>query len=238
MAVTLVSLKLHKIQLQGFPGGWHCMAALTALQQLDLKQAADIHKNPWYGQPPASERLAAAAELGEVLPRLTSLTQLRLEWQVDKNIRQALGLLTRLRELQLKQFHDNDNDSDSGLAPEAPDCLCLPHSLTHLDVQLVQQFSNSSTPDFPALTALQHLQLQDATWLNTSMLSDMTRLTHLDVSMRGDNFSGACMGALLDLLPGMQRLQHLQLELSNEGSNDNHQANPLCRASPGRSATR
>jgi hypothetical protein len=40
VASSLTSLTLHGIQL-GFPGGWHCLTALTALQRLDLQQAPD-----------------------------------------------------------------------------------------------------------------------------------------------------------------------------------------------------
>jgi hypothetical protein len=79
---TLTSLKLHDIELDWrFHAGWCCLAALTALQQLHLRQA---------------EYACTEGNLAEVLPQLTRLTKLHLEWTLDGKLRAALGLLPLL----------------------------------------------------------------------------------------------------------------------------------------------
>jgi hypothetical protein len=203
------------------------LSALTALQHLDLKQAPDPPQQSSYSysfkytQGPVAE-LAGAAELSEALPQLTQLTRLCLEWQISMEMKVALGALTQLKELKLQQLQMpvSEGCTKATAAPGAipGSRLNLPHSITRLEVQLSQHYGHSDycTPDLASLTALQHLQLKDATWLDTTLMYSMTQLTHLELCMGAGCMNGDCMEALLDVLADNTQLRHLQLEIGNQ----------------------
>lgn len=69
-------------------------------------------------------------------------------------------------------------------------------------MRILQQDDNSRTPDLESLTRLQHLQLQDATWLDTSMMFGMSRLTHLQLCTTRGGLNASCMPPLLHALSG------------------------------------
>jgi hypothetical protein len=205
----LTTLKLHYITLQGGEAGWRSLSALTTLQHLDLKQTPDLLQQ------------RSAVELGEVLPQLTRLTYLSLEWQVTEQIKPAPAALTQLKDLRLQRpRHLSVAQHHQHTAASPTSRLNLPHGLTRLEVHLAQQFctTDSSTPDLAYLTNLQHLELHDATWLNTSLMSDMAQLTHLQLCMGRNAFNAACMTDLLYVLGNNAQLRHLQLEFGTEES--------------------
>uniref|UniRef100_A0A383VEX2 Uncharacterized protein n=1 Tax=Tetradesmus obliquus TaxID=3088 RepID=A0A383VEX2_TETOB len=213
VAPTLTSLKLHRVHLNGFPGGWQCLGALTGLQQLDLQQAP--HIPPVYysysmGQHILTTRhrdFAGPGELGGVLLQLECLTQLRLAWQMDITVRAAFGLMTQLRELKLQRRPPGEAAS----ADAVTSAISLPPNLTRLEIDLWQALDRNHAPDLAALTALQHLQLVNIKTLDPGLLSSLQQLTHLHVAMRRKQLRKAGMTALLDVLPCLQKLQHLDL---------------------------
>jgi hypothetical protein len=198
---SLTSLKLHRITFQPslvVHNSYSCITALTALQLLDLKQAA-------YEDPANTLALTGA------LPQLTTLTQLHLEWHISNALNAAVGQLTKLQELRLCQRERRYNQfpDDQG-APQ----LNLPSSLTHLEVELPHSFCALYTPSLSSVTALQHLQLKHIIKLDPTMMKHMTRLTHLELHVRG--MSSQSLSQLLDVVPAMQQLQHLQLDVGGE----------------------
>jgi hypothetical protein len=185
---TLTSLKLRDIEVQGFPAGWHCLEALTAMQHLYLRQ---------------TQYIRTTDDLADTLPHLTSLTQLRLEWKLEDKLRAVLGQLSFLQDLTLWGL-DIPQDSSTPLS--------LPCSLTRLELVLSQQLNSSSIPGLAALTALQHLQLKNITQLDASLLSGMTQLTQLELEMDSSKFKASCMEKMMRALRQMQQLQHLVLD--------------------------
>jgi hypothetical protein len=136
----------------------------------------------------------------------------------------ALGALMQLKDLRLQQLQLPDHlreQSDIAATvagPRSP--LSLPHSLTRLEVHLAQQFCSTCAPVLACLTALQHLQLQDAAWLPVeAMPHSMTQLTHLQLCMAPDAFSNGYKSTLLRrVLPSNKQLRHLQLEFVDAAS--------------------
>jgi hypothetical protein len=193
VSCSLTSLKLHGIKLQpSSQNSYDCITALTALQVLDLEQ-------------PANEETASTVALTGALPQLTTLTKLHLQWKMSKALKAAVGQLAKLQELRLYQQYNEAGDPRS-----EGDQLNLPNSLTHLEVQLPHSFSRTHTPSLSGCTALQHLQLQDITELDPTMMKHMTRLTHLELDVQ--RMSHSNVSHLLDAMPAMQQLKHLQLE--------------------------
>jgi hypothetical protein len=240
VASTLTSLKLHSVELEGFCGGWGCLTALTALQHLDLQHAplADPSRSDIYSYHhimDGNRQLSEGEQLGGVLGKLTSITHLRLQWQMEDKMKEALGWLYQLQELQLYPLQ---GDRPYTRAPSAGDDeldtpLRLPLALTRLEVHLCMDINSSSTPDLASLTALQHLQLTNTSTLDASLLSGLAQLTHLHISVRHcDKFSSEHMVALLGVLPLMQQLQHLSLEFFDSRFNTSRPAVPveLCSA--------
>jgi hypothetical protein len=128
VASTLTSLKLRSVMLDGFHGGLGSLTALTALQHLDLQLEPDQqdHYN-CHQEFHGLLRLSTAAELGDVLGQLTSITHLRLQWQMDDGVKEALGGLSNLRELHLHPL-DSDDYRWQHTSPVTP--LRLPLALT------------------------------------------------------------------------------------------------------------
>jgi hypothetical protein len=191
VASTLTSLHLDTSRLPPAAGGWRCLAALTSLQQLHLTQ-------PDYP-------LSCDDQLAAVLPQMTSVTQLCLEWNPEE-VQAALGLLPQLKHLTLQEVRNN--------AWRRRDIrgLSLPSSLTRLEVQLPLEFNSSSTPDLKSLTALQHLQLKNITEPDASLLSGMSQLTHLQLQMEGKHYKDSSMDKMMRTLRQLPRLQHLELD--------------------------
>uniref|UniRef100_A0A383VFH5 F-box domain-containing protein n=1 Tax=Tetradesmus obliquus TaxID=3088 RepID=A0A383VFH5_TETOB len=175
VAATLTSLKLHRVLLDGFPGGWQCLGALTALQQLDLQQAPlrQLKRGTIPGFPNVGcalrhtwepselaldgRDIASPAELGGVLLQLTCLTQLRLAWEMDLTVRAALGLMTQLQELVLQRRPEAEfaPARDAAASP-----ISFPASLTRLEVDLWQPLDHSHAACLAKLTSLRHLRLE------------------------------------------------------------------------------
>uniref|UniRef100_A0A383VFP8 Uncharacterized protein n=1 Tax=Tetradesmus obliquus TaxID=3088 RepID=A0A383VFP8_TETOB len=206
MGSSLTSLKLHSIELSSISSDWRFLSSLTSLEHLDLQQAPAERGSSMVFE-------GSQSGLGGALPALSHLTRLRLEWQIDSTIKLALGMLTQLQELRLHACGEGFFE-----AADADSRLNLPHSLTHLDVKLSQDYDEICAPDLASLTALQHLQLQDAEGLDVGMMSGMARLTHLQLCMAPNTFDDACMMQLLDVLSDSQQLRHLQLEFCNDDS--------------------
>jgi hypothetical protein len=156
----------------------------------------------------SSSDLASTGELGGVLLQLENLTQLRLAWQMDITVRAALGLMTQLRELYLQRV------SDAEVTPveAVTSVISLPPNLTRLEMNLRQVLDKNHAPDLATLAVLQHLQLVNIKMLALSLLSSMQQLTHLHVCMDSERLREAGMAALLDVLPRLQELQHLELK--------------------------
>jgi hypothetical protein len=221
VASSLTSLTLHGVQLEGFPGGWHCLTALTTLQQLDLQQAADPPDEGYYGHVGRWTRfvdpqLSHAGQLGDALRHLTSLTQLQLKWELyDNCLKDAIGSLSNLQYLRLgsvQHWSSQERRTVDERAADGPLRLLL--ELTRLELQLPMAVNSSSIPDLPALTSLQHLQLFHNAQIEPSLLSNLTLLTHLEIVMVDDKFNNTHMAALLDVLPKLQQLQHLHIQHS------------------------
>jgi hypothetical protein len=87
--------------------------------------------------------------------------------------------------------------------------------------------NSSSTPDLPAMTALQHLELQYNPQTDPSLLFDLTLLTHLEIFMNGDQFKPAHMALLLRVLPELQQLEHLDLKMCLDRWELEHPVPPL-----------
>jgi hypothetical protein len=87
MGSSLTSLKLHSVsstapQWAGIPGSWRFLSRMTALQQLDLQQdPCEV----------ISTGVGFASQLEEALAGLVGLTQLHLKWQLNENIKLAIG---------------------------------------------------------------------------------------------------------------------------------------------------
>jgi hypothetical protein len=153
VSCSLTSLKLHSIKLQpSWDSSYGCITALTALQLQDLKQPAACF----------SEKPAATLALTGALPQLMTLTKLCLEWQFSKELKAAVGQLTKLQELRLRQQQDEDANPNHQEDHDGSQ-LNLSNSLTHLEVHLPHSFSKTYTPSLSGITALQHLQLKDIT---------------------------------------------------------------------------
>jgi hypothetical protein len=192
VANTLTTLALHNIGLDHFPGGWCCLTALTALQQLDL----------WH------EYTSSASSCGEVLPHLTTLTRLCLHSQLEDTLQAAIGVLPRLRELKLWDFDRYDSPQGPGKH------LALPSSLTRLQVDRPQlAISSHSTA---SLAALQHLQLGKIYRMDPTLIAGMLQLTHLQLRMELVNFSDHSMATLAAGLRHLLQLQHLELKFDDD----------------------
>jgi hypothetical protein len=194
---TLTSLHLDASRLPPAAGGWRCLAALTSLQQLHLTQSDYL-------------RSEDDEQLAEVLPQMTSVTQLCLKWKPEDKVQAALGLLPQLKHLALQY------ETHGVVAWRYMRGLSLPSSLTRLEVQLPLAVSSSSTPDLKSLTALQHLQLKDITELDASLLSGLTQLTHLQLQMKGYYYKDSGMDEMMRTLRQLLHLQHLELDFKGE----------------------
>jgi hypothetical protein len=201
-------LTLHSVNLKALSSGWGFLSALTALQQLDLRQTPPCIST--------SADVACNSKLGEAFTGLVGLKQLRLEWQFNKNIKLALGMLTQLKDLRLHPYENArwclHEEGPAAAASRPASRLNLPHSLTHLVVQIPQHYSSTLTPDLASLTGLQHLQSERASHLDAQLLSCLAHLTHLQLSMKRSAITKSSTSHLLDVLPCNAQLQHLQLE--------------------------
>jgi hypothetical protein len=192
---------------------------VTALQRLDLKQAPDPPQGPAYLYAAGGyEQNNSAGELSEVLPLLPHLTQLCLEWQINEEMKLALGALTLLKDLRLRQLqlpdHLQERYPPSAATAVVPDSrLNLPRGLTRLEVHMAQQFCSDYTPDLASLAALQHLQ--HSTLLDAILLPSNAQLTHLQLCMKPDAFSTSNLSILLNGLAGNEQLRHLHLEFGD-----------------------
>jgi hypothetical protein len=191
---NLTTLDLHNISLAQFPGGWSCLTALTALRQLGLSQLS----------------ISRANSFGEVLPRLTTLTQLSLHGKLGGKLQAAMSKLPWLRELELCEYDPHVHDSPQGPGKH----LALPSSLTRMQVDLdgPQIISSHSTP---SLAALQHLELDKIYRMDMTLISGMLQLTHLQLFMNRANFSDHSMAMLADGLRYFLQLQHLDLQVED-----------------------
>lgn len=230
LAASLTSLKLHRVLLDGFPGGWQCLGALTALQQLDLQQAPlrQLKRGTIPGFPNVGcalrhtwepselaldgKDIASPDELGSVLLQLTCLAQLRLAWEMDLTVRAALGLMTQLRELVLQRRPEAEfaPARDAAASP-----ISFPASLTRLEIDLWQPLDHNHARCLAKLTSLRHLRLVGISALEPDLLSGMWQLTQLHICMAGELFGDAGMAALLGVLPRLQELRHLELAFSS-----------------------
>lgn len=198
---TLTSLRLGTVGLQT-PGGYAALSVLSNLKRLEITDQLKTHGVGFY---PSIDRLHIA------LTGLSQLTRL-----VISNMYKAMALeLSNLEQLQQLSLHRPPTNSS---------CYRhLPTALTKLEMyhgcggvyQLV--LTPRSTPRIMGLVNLQQLKLSGHMSLNPSILSIMTKLTHLTIDdldlvvVGGSSNSVEGMRVLLETLPCLSNLQDLAL---------------------------
>lgn len=182
--------------------------ALTSLSLADMSFTAPPDLTAVVGALPNLQRLSLLLQE----QHLRGVTHLELEGGLSAEFLQGLGSITRLQHLHLQ----DNRSSDTAQALPAVSQL---QALTLLQLgQMICNLTPSILPGLSGLTALHTLALEGSVHWRCSMqaavLEGVTQLQHLRLQhmTRFAVLPGAgSTGALLALLPSMQRLTDLEL---------------------------